>query len=394
MATRDDKDHKWNPREAWQVRSTLFAILALALVVAGCGSAARQSSSGHDSPASTQAVETQAVRPVARVGVAARVAGHPITIAAFEHLLSAEVASEPSATRLVPPEYTACISHRRVLTGVSVSSNSIAELKTECEKEYQGVRSQVLGRLISAVWVVGEARELGVDAQRGAIEALVHKSQFKYAAAHEYLDAEAIRGVIRKRVGPISSARIAEYYKAHASQYVTPEQRDLRIVRVKTEAGAAAIKRELATGTTFASAARALVAHYPRLQQPYTSKEGLVRGLKPGVFNEKPLNDAIFRAKAHRLVGPVQVTFAFPGWFVFEVTKIVPARPKPRAQVEAALRRELPQRLYQEQLVSFVKAWRAKWRARTNCRPGFVVQKCRQFSVGVPGAHEDPYALA
>jgi hypothetical protein len=57
------------------------------------------------------------------------------------------------------------------------------------------------------------------------------------------------------------------------------------------------------------------------------------------------------------------------------------------------LARTLPETLYKEALVRFVKAWRARWRARTVCSPGFVVRNCREFKP-VPGEPpEDAYTL-
>lgn len=49
----------------------------------------------------------------------------------------------------------------------------------------------------------------------------------------------------------------------------------------------------------------------------------------------------------------------------------------------------------QQAFARFVTAWRAKWRARTDCRTGYVVQKCRQFkpSKRVPFLPEEAGAL-
>jgi hypothetical protein len=240
--------------------------------------------------------------------------------------------------------------------------------------------------------VLGAARELRVDVSRGEIERLLRKSQFTFTAAQEYLDSEAIRRAVKRRVGPMTATRVANYYATHRQLYLVPQQRDLRIVRTRVEAEALAVKRELASGKTFASVVRAISAREPGLQQPFLSKEGLVLGLKPGVYNEKPLDHAIFRARPGVLLGPVNIVLGFPGSFVFEVTRVVPARQKPLAEVAASLRRELPEHFYQQAIVSFIREWRAKWTARTDCSPGFVVLRCRQFKSATP-LREDPYTL-
>jgi foldase protein PrsA len=387
MVSEDKCTIKWNVPRRWVLGLIMFLVTA---AFAGCGSGASRQPDPQQKQA-TATVSTQVGS--APVGIAASVTGDKISVAAFDRSLASEVDSEPESQRLSPPDFTACISHHRIVSNVAVSQGSVRLLKIQCESEYQRLRHDVLGRLISALWVVGEARELGVDASRGAIERLVHKTAFTYDGAREYLDAEAIRALIKRRVGQITHARIASWYQTHKSQFTVPETRDVRIVRAGTRASALAIKREIAAGTTFASAAQQLTAHDPRLQQPFHSKEGLVRGLRPGLYNEPLLNRAIFTASPHRLEGPIDIIRAFPGSFVFEVTRITPGFQKPLAEVEGGLRKQLPEVLYKKALVSFVRAWRAKWRAKTSCRPEYVIFKCRQFRGATPPG-QDPYALA
>jgi foldase protein PrsA len=387
MVSEDKCAKKWNVPRRW----VLGLIVSIVTVVfAGCGSGASRQPSTQQTR-TTAALSTQSGS--APVGIAASVTGDKISVAAFDRLLASEVDSEPESQRLAPPDFTACISHHRIVSNVAVSQESVRQLKTQCESEYQRLRQEVLGRLISALWVVGEARELGVDASHGTIERLVHKTEFTYDGAREYLDAEAIRALIKRRVGRVTHARIVSWYDAHKSQFAVPETRDVRIVRARTRASALAIKREIAGGTTFASAARQLTAHDSRLQQPFHSKEGLVLGLRPGFYNEPPLNRAIFTARPHKLEGPIDIVHAFPGSFVFEVTRITRGFQKPLAEVEGSIRKRLPEVLYKKALVSFVSTWRAKWRAKTRCRPGYVIFKCRQFKGAAP-SQQDPYALA
>jgi hypothetical protein len=44
-------------------------------------------------------------------------------------------------------------------------------------------------------------------------------------------------------------------------------------------------------------------------------------------------------------------------------------------------------------IAAFVSAWRAKWRPRTDCRPGYIVETCRQFKPAPGEPPEDPYSL-
>ena len=66
------------------------------------------------------------------------------------------------------------------------------------------------------------------------------------------------------------------------------------------------------------------------------------------------------------------------GYFVFEVTRVVPAHEQPLPQVEASILQELagpPSPAAGDSASTF----QAKWSARTSCQPGYVVQGCRQF---------------
>jgi hypothetical protein len=367
-------------------------LVAIVVAVAGCGGAV----AGHGAAAPVGSARSSSVTPpadpVGSGAVAVRIEGSVISVGAFDRRLSSELSSESASERLVPPNFTACVVSHKPLPSAPVVGASTAALRRECRRQYQALRQSVLGRLISNVWVVGAARELGVDASASEVKRA--PSTYRAGEARVHLDAEAIRAVIRKRVGPVTATRVAAYYKAHLGLFAVPQQRDLEIVRTGTLAAALAAKRELAAGQGISSVARAIVRAEPGLPQPYKSSDGVVLGLEPGVYAEPPLNEAIFKARPGVLLGPVRLVEGFPGFFVFEVKKIIPGRQKSLAEVAGSLKRELPEELYLQALASFIARWRSAWRARTDCSPGFVVLKCKQFgsSRAVTGG-ENPYLL-
>ena len=148
------------------------------------------------------------------------------------------------------------------------------------------------------------------------------------------------------------------------------------------------LKSEIAAGKSFASVASKL----PAAHQPYFSKHGLVLDYQPGLYSETPLDHAIFAAKPNVLSGPVGISL---GYYVFEVKRTLPPHQKTLAQVQATIRQELPKILYKQVLVEFIKGWRQRWTARTDCRAGYVVTHCRQYRppIGVRPPNEDPYTL-
>src|SRR5690242_15615781 len=56
-----------------------------------------------------------------------------------------------------PPRYAACIAHQEAVSPQSVK----AELKEECQRQYQALRQQALDFLISSQWLIGEAASSG-----------------------------------------------------------------------------------------------------------------------------------------------------------------------------------------------------------------------------------------
>jgi parvulin-like peptidyl-prolyl isomerase len=412
------------------MRRTVTTLRSLGLAAAAFTSCAALASCGgggssnatHAAPSSTTLADAAkqlapvsvAGLPSAPEGIVARVGPYTITQAAYEHALAAEVDAEPPATRVVPvpPGFAACVSHRKAAaaattTADNASATSPAALERECQKQYETLRETVLDRLITNEWLIGGGRELGLKV--GEAEVRQNIAEFKkrnypteakfrgyltssgqtpgdliFQTRVEFLS-QGIRNAIKQKVGAFPDSRIAAYYNAHKRLYVVPETRDFEIARTKTRGEALRVKREIASGKSFSTVVKRLP-----LKQPIFSKAGLVKNLKSGVYNEPPLNDAIFRARPGVLSGPIRI---FLGWYVFEVKRIHPSRQKPLSEVEASIEKTLPEKLQQQALVAYIKAWRKRWTARTDCAANYVVRRCKQFKVTSSTPPEDAYTL-
>lgn len=388
--------------------SLLVAIFALS----ACGGSSGGGTSRHDAEPSGSGAASSA-DPVAEPNaVVVRVGGHAITRAMFTHSLTAAVKSEgPNEVAPVPPDFAACVKHLEAVSapsGPSGSKPSAAELMSKCQQQYQTFEKQALDPLIVDQWVIGGAAEEGVHVSHQELERQLRKAeagQSQAQAAQELatsgrtladfvletnvqLLAEGIRHVLARKTRHITGAQVAAYYNENKRLFGVPKRRDLEIVRAGTEAEARKIKSEIASGKTFASAASKL----PPLHQPIFSRKGLVLGYEPGLYAEPPLDHAIFAVKPNVLSGPVGISL---GYYVFEVKRTYPPHQKTLAQVQVAIRQKLPNILYKQALVTFVREWRKRWTAITDCQPGYVVAKCRQFkaSSAAPLEKEDPYTL-
>jgi hypothetical protein len=81
------------------------------------------------------------------------------------------------------------------------------------------------------------------------------------------------------------------------------------------------------------------------------------------------------------------------GFFLFEVLRTVPGRQIPLSKVKATIADELAKGEREHTLSSAIAKIKAKWRARTNCRSGFVVKNCSQYQASEFGVSGDPFTL-
>jgi hypothetical protein len=76
------------------------------------------------------------------------------------------------------------------------------------------------------------------------------------------------------------------------------------------------------------------------------------------------------------LVGPVEVD---GDTYFFKVNKINPEETQTLEEVTPQLRQQLLPTLQQQAMTDFVEAYNSKWKARTFCAEGFIVERCDNF---------------
>lgn len=69
----------------------------------------------------------------------------------------------------VPPDYTACAEHLRTSRSRPRSTSTVPA-KTQCERQYQALRDQVLYSLTTAEWLISEGERLGFKLTRAEIQ--------------------------------------------------------------------------------------------------------------------------------------------------------------------------------------------------------------------------------
>jgi foldase protein PrsA len=324
--------------------------------------------------------------------------GTGITKTAFKHWIgvaaisgaSGQFAHNPVTPE--PPEYTACINHLKELAKAEKvkKPSTAAQLKVQCESQYKALSQEVLGFLISSQWVIGEAKSLGVKVSDAEVKkqfVKIRTQQFPSAAEFEKflkssgqtvsdlllrvklnMLSQKIQQKITKDKSKVSQSQIQKYYNENKSRYGAPAKRNVDLVLTKTEGAANAAKKEIESGKSFASVAK-------RRSTDATSKaKGGVLEVTKGQ-EESALDSAIFSAKKNVLTGPVNTAL---GSYIFEVVSETAATQQPLSQVQQSIKQQLTATQQQAALSKFVKDFKKKWKAKTDCRTGYVVADCKQ----------------
>jgi foldase protein PrsA len=350
----------------------------------------------------------------------AEVDGNAIEKSSFDHWLTvaSRAGGQASAAAPKPPKFTACIKQKRKTTPKPAKGQpkvTDAALKKQCKQEYDALRDQVLQLLVSFEWIEGEAKEQNIKVTDKEIQKAFEK-QKKEAFPKEAdfakflkdsgqtekdimkrvrLDAlsNKIREKVTKGKDKVSDAEITAYYNKNKERFAQPERRDLRIVLTKSEAKAKQAKQAIEHGQSFAE-----VAKKYSIDQASKAQGGKLPAVAKGQ-QEKALDAAIFKAKKGQLTGPVKTQF---GYYVFEVMKIAEASQQTLAQAKPTIKQTLASQNQQKALDKFVKSFRKRWKAKTECREGYRTQDCKNAPKATPtptatapsGTSEDPNAPA
>jgi foldase protein PrsA len=325
--------------------------------------------------------------------------GKSITKDTFNHWMNVAAASSattPGSKPVIPdpPKYAQCIAHTKAQskTAKGQTAPTEAQLKSQCEQQYKTLQQEVLGFLISSTWVLGEASSLGVKVSDKEVKKQFEKiksQQFPKPAEFEKflktsgqtvsdlllrvklnLLSSKIQQKIVKQKSKVTHAQIEKYFKNNPKRFGVAEKRNLLIILTKTEAQAKKAKQEIESGKSFESVAK-------RASIDPTSKSN--GGKLPGVVKgqeEKSLDAAVFSAKKGALTGPVKTPF---GYYIFEVQTITPGSQQTLKQAEASIKSQLTATQQQSALSKFVKEFKKKWMAKTDCRAGYAVADCKGY---------------
>jgi foldase protein PrsA len=331
----------------------------------------------------------------------AEVDGKAIEKDTYEHWLNVAAKSAgPDAKVPVPPDYTECVAQAKKTAAKPAKGQpkqTDADYKKQCEQQYNQLRDQVLGLLISFEWIEREAEDQGIKVSDAEVKKSFDeqkKQSFPKTADYEKflkdsgqtnedvmqrvrLDtlSQKIRDKVTKGKDNVTDQQIEDYYNKNKAQFAQPERRDLSIVLTKKEDKAKEAKAALQSGESFKT-----VAKQYSIDDASKAQGGKLPAVAKGQ-QEKAFDDAIFKAKKGKIEGPVKTQF---GWYVFRVDKITKASQQTLAQAKTTIKQVLASQNQQKALDEFVKDFRKKWKEKTECREDYVTQDCKNAPKPTP----------
>jgi foldase protein PrsA len=325
-----------------------------------------------------------------------------ITKKSFDHwmnvaAISAQGAAQGGGTAKaqIPdaPAYTACIANKKKTSPKPAKGQPApkdSDFKAQCKQEYEGLRDQVMQLLIQNEWVTGEAAQQKVKVSDAEVKkqfaqqkkqsfpkekdyaAFLKSSGFTEDDVLFRVRLEQLSNKLREKVtkgkDKVTDAQIKAYYDKNKQRFAQPERRDLRIVLTKDKAKAEAAKAALDGGQSWKTVAKKF-----SIDQASKNQGGTLLAVAKGQ-QEPALDKAVFGAAKNKLTGPVKTQF---GWYVFEVSKVTKASQQTLQQASQTIKGILASENQQKSLDKFIKSFQKEWKAKTNCRKGYVTQDCK-----------------
>lgn len=277
------------------------------------------------------------------------------------------------------------------------------------DAKYDEMKEKALGERIESVWIRGVAAEKGISVTKAEIEKELEKlkgqafktekqyeeflkeSHFTEADVNDRVELQMLSEQVQKQVteeAPVPSKReIETYYEAaKASQFTTPESRDIRVIKNKDKAKVEEAKAALEKDDSVKSWEKVA----KEFSTDTTKSNG---GLQSAVSEESlgdPLGPAVFDADATTLEGPLSEKGTFT---IFEVMKVTPEKVQSLDEAKSQISAQLAEQGKQQHFAAFARNWSSTWSARTFCASDYTIPRCSNYKTSgrPPEANEACY---
>jgi parvulin-like peptidyl-prolyl isomerase len=350
-------------------------------------------------------------------GAVARVGESTIEKSEFDHWLAAAASSQQASLGTVapedtyvptPPDFTDCVAAKQdqaeaageqAPEGQAPPVPPEDQLVEQCQSEYDLLEEQVMQFLIQAEAIAQEAEERGVSITDEEVQTRFDDlkeqqfpndedfTQFLEQSGQTEEDLmfrvrldltiSEIRQDVVDAEGEPTDEEIQAYYDEHRNEAPIgePEQREADVVVTRDEAEAERALDALDGGDSFAQVAQ-------QFSIDPSKKDGGELTFEQG--QEDPaLDEAVFGAEEGQLEGPVETP---EGFYVFEVTKVIPGETQPLEESRDAIVEILTQETEEQTLTDFQTQFEDEVREKTLCADAFAIEGCSN----APPAEETP----
>jgi foldase protein PrsA len=350
-------------------------------------------------------------------GAVARVGEATIEKSEFDHWLAAAARSQQASLGAVapedayvpqPPDFEECVAAKQQQAeaaaeqapgGQAPPAPPEDQLVEQCQSEYDLLKEQVMQFLIQAEAIAQEAEERGVSVTEEEVQTRfddLKEQQFpndedfqrflEQSGQSEEdllfrvrldLTINAIRKDVVEEEGEPTDEEIQAYYDEHQNEppIGEPEQREVSVVVTRTEPEAQKALDALESGNSFAQVAK-------QFSTDPSKKDGGELTFEEGV-EEPALDEAVFAAEEGQVEGPVETE---AGFYVFEVTKVIPGESQSLEEARDAIVEILSQETEQQTLEDFQAGFEDEVREKTICAEAFAIEGCSN----APPAEETP----
>ncbi|MBO9531653.1 MAG: peptidyl-prolyl cis-trans isomerase [Solirubrobacteraceae bacterium] len=290
-------------------------------------------------------------------------------------------------TALEPPAFTACVTAKRkeIPEESQRKKTSDATLKKQCQEQYDTVRNQAMQQIINLDWIKAELDRRGIKVRKAeqalALNTTIKQSFGDQKGFQAFLKQSGMNAddidlyVLGQQIGQQkiiaqiqaglkdpTDTEVKRYFEEKKAQYVQPETRDLRLIKVADEATAKKVYDQLKAGGSW----KALAKQYSS-DDATKDNGGVVLGATADT-QPPEFGGTVFKAKAGSLLEPVKTSL---GWYVVRVQKVTAEKQPNFKELEPQLKQALQQENQQTAIDDFKNLFYARWGARTTCASGY-----------------------
>lgn len=289
----------------------------------------------------------------------------------------------------------------------TAAENKVTPVPKPGDKKYEELRDKALEQSLNAIWIRGQAAEMGISATpKEVAEELKKLKEKAFKTEQQYKEflkeAHFTQADVNKRVedqmlieqiqnkvteaAPVPGKNeIKDYYEAaKSSQFTTPESRDIRVIKNKDKAKVEEAKAALEKDDSTKS--------WEKVAKKYStdttkSTGGLQSAVTEGSGTlQEPLEAAVFAAGQGELEGPLKEGKTYT---VFEVMKVTPEKVQSLDETKSQISAQLAEQSKQQHFEAFGRSFSSKWRSRTFCASGYTILICANYEASAHSAEAE-----